>query len=463
MPSNKGFQPHTAARAFLIAGSVWFLAGTIYGLLSAIDLVAPELFNNISWLVFSRIRPVHVNTVLFGFVVNTLIGAGLYTTPVLLRTRLWSENLAVASFILWNLAVLSGPFTFPFGYSQGREYTEYLWIFDVAVVLSIVLMIVNLVMTIAERTENILYIGVWYFVGTFIWTAGVYPIGNVMWHPDTGAMSGLLDSIFLWFYGHNLPGLLLTPLAVGAAYYVIPRLTRTPLYSHTLSHIGFWTLVAMYTHIGGHHLLQSPIPNWLKTVSVINSFAMVVPVFTVLINLWMTMRGFAGRVLRDPAGLFVFAGTVWYLFTCIQGPVQSLPSLQKVTHFNNWTIGHSHIAVLGFSGYIALGALWHILPLVVKRRLYSERLVFLQFGLLTTGLTGFFIVLSIAGLIQGGAWYNGETVYRVLPEISVYMALRAALGLFIVTAAALGLFNVVMTVLRGDPIPADTHEGGAAR
>ena len=133
-----------------------------------------------------------------------------------------------------------------------------------------------------------------------LWTAGVYPIGNVMWHPATGRMPGLLDSIFLWFYGHNLVGLLLTPLAVGAAYYVIPRVTQTPLYSHTLSLIGFWTLVALYTHIGGHHILQAPIPNWLKTISVVDSVAMIIPVFTVLVNLWLTARGRGADAVARP-------------------------------------------------------------------------------------------------------------------------------------------------------------------
>ena len=133
-------------------------------------------------------------------------------------------------------------------------------------------------------------------------------------------------------------GLLLTPLAVGAAFYVIPRVTSTPLYSHTLSLIGFWTLVAFYTHIGGHHILQAPIPNWLKAVSVVDSMAMVIPVFTVLANLWLTARGRGGALLRHPAGRFVLAGTIWYLLTCIQGPLQSLPgpaegdALQQLDH-----------------------------------------------------------------------------------------------------------------------------------
>ena len=190
--------------------------------------------------------------------------------------------MAWASFLLWNITILSGPLCFSFGYSQGREYNEYVWLADVMLVLAVVLLIYNMVMTIANRTEQQLYVSVWYFMATFLWTAGNYPIGNVMWHPATGAMPGLIDSLFLWFWGHNLPGLLITPLATGAAYFVIPRVARTPLNSHTLSLLGFWLLIALYSHIGGHHILQSPIPNWLKAISIVDSVAMVVPVSIVV-------------------------------------------------------------------------------------------------------------------------------------------------------------------------------------
>jgi cytochrome c oxidase cbb3-type subunit 1 len=172
----------------------------------------------------------------------------------------------------------------------------------------------------------------------------------------------------------------------------------------------------------------------------------------VLFNLWLTPRGRAGALWSDPAARFVFVGSLWYLVTCVQGPIQSLPSVQQITHFNNWTIGHAHVGVLGFAGFTALGGMWHMLPLVTGRQLYSRRLVSLQFGLVLVGLAGFFVVLTIAGLIQGTSWYAGDTVYRVLPRIAPYMVLRAMLGLFIIAAAGVGLYNVVMTLRRGKPL-----------
>lgn len=439
-------KPNSAALAFIIAGSFWFVIGTIYGLFSAIHLLAPEFFNNIAFFVFGRVRPSHVNTVLYGFVVTTLIGLGLYYVPALLKRYLWSEPLAWLSFILWNITVLSGPVTFATGNSQGREYCEYLWIFDVSLILSVLLIVLNLVMTIIYRVEKILFVSVWYFTASFMWIAGSYFIGNVMWLPPKGAFPGLIDSIFLWFYGHVLPGLLLTPLAIGAGYFVIPRITKAPIYSYTLSVLGFWTLVTFYSHIGGHHLLQAPIPTWLKTITVTDSVLMFIPVLIVIVQWLMTTRHTDGIIWKDPSGRWVATGVIWYLIVGLQGSLQSLPAVQKVTHFNNWTIGHSHIAVLGFSGFIALGALWHILPLITGRELFSMKLVKYQYGMIMTGLIGFFVVLTIAGLIQGESWFNGETVYRILPRLGTYMALRAAFGLFIITGAFIGFYNLIRSI-----------------
>lgn len=439
-------KPNSAALAFIIAGSFWFVIGTLYGMFSAIHLLAPEFFNNIPFLVFGRVRPSHVNTVLYGFVVTTLIGVGLYYMPALLKRNLWSEPLAWVSFVLWNITVLSGPVTFGSGVSQGREYCEYLWIFDISLMLSVLLIVLNLVMTIIYRVEKFLFVSVWYFTASFMWIAGSYFIGNVMWAPPEGAYPGIIDSIFLWFYGHVLPGLLLTPLAIGAGYYVIPRITKTPVYSYTLSILGFWTLVTFYSHIGGHHLLQAPIPTWLKTITVSDSALMFIPVLIVIVQWWMTTRHTNGIIWKDACGRFVATGVAWYLLTGFQGSLQSFPDVQKITHFNNWTIGHAHIAVLGFSGFIALGALWHILPLITGKELYSGKLVKYQYGLIMTGLIGFFLVLSTAGLIQGESWFNGEMVYRVLPRLSIYMALRAGFGIFIIAGAIIGFYNLIRSI-----------------
>jgi cytochrome c oxidase cbb3-type subunit 1/cytochrome c oxidase cbb3-type subunit I/II len=444
-------EEHSAARRFLLTSAVWFVGGTLVGMIAALALVAPDLTAGIAWLEFGRIKPVHISLVLFGFVTSGLVGGTLYVIPTMLKTRLQGERAANLALWFWNAFMVGATVTLALGYTQGRKYAE--WIFPVKclLVVALLLLLYVVITTIVARKENTLYVSVWYGAGAIAWTTLLFPLGNVMWHPATGAMSGIVDAVWLWWYGHNIFGLVITPLAVGMAYYIIPRVARQPVYSHTLSLIGFWSLIALYTHIGTHHLLQAPVPTWLKTVSIIDSFAMIVPVATALFNIWMSMRGAVARFADSYAGRYVFAGTLWYLVTCLQGPMQSLPSVQRYTHFTNWKIGHAHIAVLGFGGFIALGTLWYVLPLVARRKVYSELLLSLQYWLVLIGLTGFFLVLTVAGLIQGQGWVAGETVYRVLPSLIPYMASRAAFGVLIGTGAFVGLYNALMTVYRGEP------------
>ncbi len=340
------------------------------------------------------------------------------------------------------------------GYTQNREYAELIWPLDLGVLFVLALVFYNLLQTLRQRRENLLYVSVWYVIGAVIFTFFSYFFGNAVWNPETGSIAGMPDAVLAWFYGHNILGFFFTPLAVALAYYIIPIVSRAPLYSHTLSLIGFWSILMMYSHIGTHHLLQAPAPTWLKVVAITGSVGMLVPVMTVLINLWLTMKGRLGNIHSDIGGKFVFAGTVWYLLTCLQGPLQSLPYVQQLTHFTNWVIAHAHMGVFGFAGMTALGGMYFILPRITGKPLYSAKLADLQYWLVLIGITGFFAVLTVAGLIQGNGWLSGETVYRLLPQIYLYMVLRASLGILIVGGATIGLYNIFMTLRR--------HKGGEA-
>jgi len=416
------------------------------GLLGATELIAPDLMENVGWLVFGRVRPMHINLVLFGFVTPGLLGAAFYYLPRLLRTDLYSEKLGVITVLIWNLSLVSTVVSLSAGYSQGREYAEMIWPVDMLVVVMFLLVLYNLVMTVRQRREPVLYVSVWYACAAIVLTSATYCLGNVLWRPDTGALAGIPDAILLWFYGHNIFGLLLTPLALGVTYYVIPKACKAPIYSHTLSLLGFWSLIVVYTHIGTHHLLQVPVPTWLKVISIVDSVGMVIPVLVVLINIWYTARGRLGEIHADVGAKFVFTGTIMYFFVSIQGSMMALPQVQRVTHFNNWVVGHAHVGVLGFSGMIALGGLYYVLPKLAGKPLFSKFLADFQYWMVLIGVSGFTIVLTIAGLIQGNAWLNGETVYRVLPEIHLYYVLRASLGLMIFTSALLGFYNIIRTL-----------------
>jgi len=438
---------HTTAKGFLLTSAFWMIVGTGFGLLGATELIAPDIAKNIGWLVFGRIRPVHINIVLFGFVTPGLLAAAFYFVPRLLKNEVFSEKLGLATVILWNIALVAVVATLTTGHSQGREYAELIWPLDILVIAAFGLVFLNLAMTVKRRREPILYVAIWYVLGAVVLTTCTYALGNVIWRPDTGALVGIPDAILLWFYGHNIFGLLLTPLAVGAAYYIIPRAVNAPLYSHTLSLIGFWSLFVVYTHIGTHHLLQVPVPTWLKTVAIVDSVAMVIPVTVALINLWYTAKGRLGAIHADIGAKFVFTGTIMYFFVSIQGSMMALPIVQRITHFNNWTVGHAHIGVLGFSGMIALGGLYYVLPKLTGRPLYSRLLADVQYWLVLIGVVGFTVVLTIVGLIQGNSWYNGQVVYEILPAVHIYYVLRAGIGLMIFTSAVIGFYNIIRTFM----------------
>ena len=437
---------YLTAKGFCLTSALWMTVATFAGLLGATELIAPDITENIGWLVFGRVRPIHINLVLFGFVTPGLLAAAFYYLPRILRTELFSEMLGVVTVVLWNLTLVGVVTTLAAGYTQGREYAEMIWPVDMGVVLVFSLVLVNFFMTVIRRKEPVLYVSVWYACAAVVLTATTFSLGNVIWRPDTGALVGIPDAILLWFYGHNVFGLLLTPLAAGVAYYVIPRACKTPLYSHTLSLLGFWSLIVVYTHIGTHHLLQVPVPTWLKVISIVDSVAMVIPVMAFLINIWYTAKGRLGEIHNDVGAKFVFTGTIMYFFVSIQGSIMALPQVQRITHFNNWVVAHAHIGVLGFAGMIALGGLYYILPRITNKPLFSRFLADFQYWMVLIGVVGFTVVLTIAGLIQGNAWYIGETVYRVLPEIHMYYIVRASLGLLIFSSAILGLYNIVRTL-----------------
>jgi cytochrome c oxidase cbb3-type subunit I len=449
---------HGAVAGFFLSSAFWFVVGTGAGLLLASSMVAPDLslYKNVSWLMFGRIRPIHTNIMVFGFVGAALLGCIYYYVPALARKPLYSVRAGWIAVWIWNLAVLAGAVTLGLGITQSREYAEWIWPVDILVLAALALTFYNLLRTLIMRQEKLLYVSVWYAMGSLIFTFFIYLFGNAVWNPSTGAITGMPDGILAWFYGHGVVGLFLTPLAIGVAYYIMPIVCRTPLFSHSLSLVGFWTILMFYPHIGAHHLLQTPVPTWLKIVAVTGSIGMLVPVTTVLVNLWLTIAGRLAYIHEQIGGRFIFAGLVWYLLVCLQGPFQSLPTVQRVTHLTNWVVAHSHIAVLGFSGFVALGGVYFLIPRITGRPLYSRTLADIQYWLLLSGLMGFFSVLTLAGLIQGSGWLSGQVVYKILPELHVYWVWRAGFGVLIAAGAAIGLYNVTRSLYcsgKGDTKP----------
>jgi cbb3-type cytochrome c oxidase subunit I len=440
---------NSASANFMLTAALWLVVGVSMGLILALEFVFPDLFRGTPWLVFSRLRQAHTNTVLFAFLTGGMMGLWLYIVPRLTGRRLWSERLGNLCVLLWNLALLLGIVGLLNAQTQSREYAEMIWPIDVAVMVVLTLNLINLYMTIARRVEPKLYASLWYIIGTLIWMPMLYFIGNVMWNPPTGALTGVNDTIFNWFYGHNVLGLWFTTGLLPVIYYIVPKETRTPLYSHLLSLIGFWGIIFFYTGVGAHHLLWAPIPGWLKTIAVAESIGMILPVVAFMMNIYLTMRGNWNRVFSSIPLRFAITGWAAYVLTSFQGTDEALPDVNLLTHFTQYVPGHAHLGLLFFSASVVVGGMYYVIPRIYSCQINSRTLADVQYTMYVIGFSVFFAGFMLTGLVQGTAWVNeGLPVWSVLPGLRPYMALRAMGGALIVVSVLLFTYNIFATVVR---------------
>ncbi|HEY5549467.1 MAG TPA: cbb3-type cytochrome c oxidase subunit I [Coriobacteriia bacterium] len=448
---------NSAAANFMMSAAVWLLIGVSMGLTLAIEFVFPDFAHGIPWLVFGRLRQAHVNTVMFAWLSGAMMGMWLYMVPKLTGRKLWSERLGNLCSLLWNLSLAGGIVGILMAYTQSREYAELIWPIDIAVMLVLVLNMINIYMTIRHRVEPKLYVSLWYIIGTVVWFPLLYFIGNVMWNPPTGSLTGINDTIFNWFYGHNVLGLWFTTGLLAIIYFIVPRETATPIYSHFLGLIAFWGIAFFYTGVGAHHLLWAPIPYWLKTIAVAESFAMVIPVLAFFFNIWLTMRGNWGRLRSSVPLLYVITGWAAYILVSIQGSNEALRGVNELTHFSQYVPAHAHFALMFFAASTLIGALYYALPRIYGCELYSTRLAKAQYGLYVIGFAAFFIGFTVTGLEQGTSWVHmGLPVWAVLPGMRPFMALRIMGGSLLVTSFTMFAYNLFATAIVKRPIGAPT-------
>jgi cbb3-type cytochrome c oxidase subunit I len=443
---------NSASVTFMLTATMWLIIGVSMGLVLAFQFVFPDLFRGVPWLVFSRLRQAHTNTVMFAWLSGGMIGLWLYIIPRLTGRRLWSESLGNLTALLWNVALLAGIVAILASETQSREYAEFVWVVDVLVMVTLILTTVNVYMTIGHRVEPKLYVSVWYIAGSLLWMPLLYFIGNVMWNPPTGALTGVNDTIFNWFYGHNVLGLWFTTGLLPVIYYIVPRETHTPLYSHTLSMIAFWGIVFFYTGVGAHHLIWAPIPYWLRTIAVAESIGMLLPVVAFMTNIFLTMRGNWNRFFSSIPLRYAVTGWVAYILASYQGSHEALRGINLLTHFTQYVPGHAHLALLLFAASVIMGGIYYALPRVYNVRLFSRTLANVQYSLLVIGFAFFFSGFILTGLVQGTAWvHQGLPVWSVLPGLRPYMALRAIGGTLLVTSFLIFAVNVVATIVRRVP------------
>ena len=448
------------ATARLMAESAifWLVVAITLGLIQAIEFIAPDSFRGIAWLVFPRIRQAHVNGLAFGWLSMAMVAGWYYIVPRLTKGELFSETLGIVVAWAWNVALAVGVVGLTLGWTQGREYAELAWPIDIAVMVALVFTAFNLFMTIARRKEPALYVSLWYIMGTLIWFPIVFALGNVIWAPPTGSLMGLNDAIWGWFYGHNILGLWFTTGTVALIYYIVPRETKKPIYGYVLALIAFWGLAFFYSGVGTHHILGAPVPEWLKTVSVICSIGLLIPVFAFVVNMFMTMRG-AWHIGYSSIPLrFVLTGIGFYLAVSIQGSFQALRSFNQFVHFTNWSVAHAHLALLGFVAFSLWGMLYYMMPRILGVPLYSDRLAWTHWWMTTVGFLSFFLVLTAAGLVQAGGFKQGIPIVQILPGIRSLWIGRAAAGTVIIFAQYLFAYNIIRTTLAARSLPADKPE-----
>jgi cytochrome c oxidase cbb3-type subunit I len=428
--------PDGAAKHWILSSIVWLTVVDLFGLVLATEFVTPEAFGGYSWLSFSRVRPSHVNGVILAWLTMMYFGALFYMLPRLVGTRgMWSERLGIVCAWAWNVMYLLGIIGLLTGHSQGREYGEFIWPIDIALIVIWSLNIINILATVAIRTIRPIYVSVWFFIASPLWLAIDYAIGNVIWRPGhvwgapSGALSNSLsDAMLNWWYAHNLFGLWLTPMLLALTYYIVPRVTNTPLYSYTLSLVSFWGMAFFYTGVGDHHILQSPTPAWLKTIAEVSSWMLLVPVFAFTINILGTMKGNWDRFFTNLPLRFTMTAFFFYFLVNIQGAFEAIQPFNKLTHFTNF------------------GVIDYIVAQIYNRPLFSRSLSEWQYWLVTVGFTGFFSVLTLAGFQQGFSWQDGIPEVNVLPQLHAYYIARGIFGAMIVLSGIVQIVNIGMTI-----------------
>ncbi len=445
----------SASRNFLLSAVWWSLWGMGAGLFAAMEFSNPDLVHNIPQFSMPHLRMWHVNAVAIGWLSMGYVSSIFYMVPNLCKTKLYSERLGNFTMWAWNLVMVAAMCTLLNGNTEGREYAELGAILDVLVVIALCSVTFNIVMTVAHRKVQKLYVSLWYFLGSLFWFPLVYIIGQRTFV----ALPGLNDAIVGWFYGHNILGMWFTTVGVGMMYYLIPRFTQAPLYSHGLSMLGFWGIALFYAPTGTHHITQSPVPEWLKAIAIISSIFLLVPVLTVLTNFFMTMKGKWQMVVTDLPLRFAATSCIFYLITCTQGPFQATRWVNWYLHFTQWVVGHAHLALLGTFSFILTSAIYYMLPRLTGREWQSQGLIrahywlkFLGFGLMMTSLT-------IAGLVQSAGWAMGIPVDQWVITLVPYWFLRSISGVMIVTGQCLFAYNIYQTLFGAASAPESPPKG----
>jgi cytochrome c oxidase cbb3-type subunit 1 len=410
-------------RLCLTSAVLWLLCGSLAGLISSLKMHMPDWLVTDAWLTFGRIRPAHLNMVIYGWSSLAGVGIVLWLIPRLLRTELVGGRIASAGAIIWNAGVAGGIASILLGHSTGLEWLEFPFPPACLLLIGGALMGVPLILTIRRRQVKHLYVSVWYLGSALLWFPLLYAVANA-----PGVHFGVEQATMNWWFGHNVLGLWFTPLGLATAYYLIPKILGTPLYSYNLSLVGFWTLAFFYGQVGGHHLIGGPVPTWLITLSIVQSIMMVVPVFAISVNLHMTVFSHFRALRYSPTLRFVVLGAMMYTLVSVQGSIEALRSVNTITHFTHFTIAHAHLGLYGFFAMVMFGSIYFVMPRVLGREWPYSWMISLHFWLVITGFAVYFTSLTVGGWLQGLAMLDARQPFMASVAVTLPYLQGRSLG-----------------------------------
>jgi cytochrome c oxidase cbb3-type subunit 1 len=449
---------YKVVKQFAIATIVWGIVGMLVGVLIAAQLAWPELNFNIPWLSYGRLRPLHTNAVIFAFGGCALFSTSYYVVQRTCQVRLFSDGLAAFTFWGWQLVLVLAAITLPMGITQGKEYAELEWPIDLLLAVVWVSYAVVFFGTLLKRKVAHIYVANWFF-GAFILTVALLHIVNSAAVPVSltksySAYSGVQDAMIEWWYGHNAVGFFLTAGFLGMMYYFIPKQAERPVYSYRLSIVHFWALIFTYMWAGPHHLHYTALPDWTQSIGMVFSLILLAPSWGGMINGIMTLSGAWHKLRTDPILKFLVVSLSFYGMVTFEGPMMSIKTVNALSHYTDWTIGHVHAGALGWVGFITMGSMYYLIPrLSGKTEMWSKSMIELHFWVATIGIVLYIAAMWIAGVMQGLMWRavnpDGTLTYTFVESVKAtypYYVIRFGGGLLYLSGMLLMAFNVFMTI-----------------
>ncbi len=447
---------YSAVKGFIYSALFWLIVGLVVGLWLAAEMFVPRL-NLASWLAFGRLRVVHTNGLTFGFALAGIFACSYYMLQRLTRTPIAFPKLAKFHVWLFNAAIALAALSLFAGMNTSKEYAELEWPLDVGVVIMWVVFAINVFATLIKRAEKQMYISLWYIISMTVTVAILYIINNlevpVNLFKSYSLYAGANDANVQWWYGHNAVGFVFTVPILAMFYYFLPKSTNLPIFSHRLSIISFWSLTFAYLWTGAHHLMLTPLPEWIQTVAISFSIFLIVPSWGSVVNGYYTMRGNWDQMRSNYLVKFFIFGITFYGLQVIQGPTQGLRTLTSFLHFTDYIVGHVHMGTMGWVTMIISASFYYMIPRLANRDLYSIKLANLHFWLILIGQLLYTVTLWIAGIQQGAMWKatnaDGSLTYSFLESVTSlypYWIIRFVGGAIYFIGILVFTYNIIKTV-----------------